>query len=127
MTEARYNTSEIPINVAGAHPKHTLMQWSSAGQNYVVATATTSIGAKIAGHLTSETLAAGRATLRLLNAPGTQIGIAAGVITEGDTVTAAAAGEVASAGAGVVLGVALETVAAGESVMYRAFKLANSA
>ena len=128
MTEQRYPTSEIPINVAGAHPKHSLMQWSSAGQNYVVATATTSIGKNVAGHLTQETLAAGRATLRLINAPGTPIGIAAsGGITEGDIVTAAAAGELAANGAGIKMGVALETVTAGESFMYRPFSLPNSA
>ena len=125
--EQRYSTSEIPINVAGAHPKHSLMQWSSAGQNYVVATAATSIGKNVTGHLTQETLAAGLATLRLINAPGTQIGIAAGAITEGDIVTAAAGGALASAGAGIKMGVALETVTDGESIMYRPFSLPNSA
>ncbi len=127
MTEARFHTSEINVNVAGALEKHRLLMWNSAGQNYVVATAATNIGAKIAGHLTHHTTEAGPATIRLLNAPGTAIGIASGAITEGDTVTAAAAGAVESDGAGTVLGVALETVATGESVMYRPFKLADSA
>lgn len=127
MTESRRDTSEIPINVAGAHPKHALMQWSSAGQNYVVATAATSIGAKIAGHLTKATQEAGPATLRMLNAPGTAIGIAAGAISEGAIVTAAAGGAVASAGAGIQLGVALETVTDGEAIEYRPFLRPNSA
>jgi hypothetical protein len=127
MTECRQDTSEITINVAGAHAKHLLMQWSSAGQNYVVATAATSIGKNVAGHLVKATQAAGKATLRLLNAPGTAIGVAVGAITEGDLVTAAAAGAVASAGAGIVLGVALETVATGEAIEYRPFTRANSA
>lgn len=127
MTESRTTEPEITINVAGAHPKHSLMQWSSAGQNYVVATAATDIGKNVAGHLTSATQGAGKATLRLLNASGTAIGIAAGGITEGDIVTAAAAGAVASAGAGIQLGVALETVTTGESIEYRPFLLPNRA
>ena len=127
MGEQRSEVSEITINVAGAHRKHTLMQWSSSGKNYVVATAATNIGAKVAGHLTKATQAAGKATLRLLNAPGTATGIAAGVINEGDTITAAAAGQVESAGLGTKLGVALDTVTAGESIEYRPFFLANSA
>jgi hypothetical protein len=127
MTESRQDTSEISVNVAGAHPKHTLMQWSSAGQNYVVATAATSIGKNITGHLTKSTQAAGPATIRMLNAPGTAIGIAAGGISEGAIVTAAAGGAVASAGAGIKLGVALETVTDGEAIQYRPFSLPNSA
>lgn len=125
MTETRQETSEILINVAGAHAKHTLMQWSSAGQNYVIATASTSIGKKIAGHLTKATQAAGKATLRMLNSGGTAIGLAEGAITEGDLVTAAAAGKVESAGAGVILGVALETVADDEAIEYRPFALSD--
>jgi hypothetical protein len=127
VTESRNPTSEITVEVAGAHAKHTLMQWSSAGGNYVVATAATNIGKNIAGHLTKATQAAGPATIRLLNAPGTAIGIASGGITEGDIVTAAAAGAIASAGAGIQLGVALETVTTGEACEYRPFLRADRA
>ena len=127
MTESRNPTSEITVEVAGAHAKHTLMQWSSAGGNYVVATAATDIGKKVAGHLTKATQAAGPATIRLLNAPGTAIGIASGAINEGDIVTAAAAGAIAAAGAGIQLGVALETVTTGEACEYRPFLLPDRA
>ena len=123
MTESRTSEPEITINVAGAHPKHTLMQWSSAGQNYVVATAATNIGKNVAGHLTSATQGAGKATLRLLNAPGTAIGLAEGGISEGVIVTAAAGGKVESNGAGIRLGVALETVTDDEAIEYRPFLL----
>ena len=119
MTQQRYDSGEIPVNVAGAHAANTLMMWSSAGQNVVVATAATSNNTKIMGHLTKASTGAGRATLRLLSSPGTHIGIADGAITENDPVTAAAAGAVESDGAGILLGYALETVADGESVMYR--------
>lgn len=125
MTENRQDTSEITINVAGAHAKHLLMQWSSSGQNYVVATAATNIGSKIAGHLTKATQAAGQATLRLINAPGTAIGVASGAVSEGDIVTAAAAGKLASAGAGTKMGVALEDAADGAAFEYRPFSLPN--
>ena len=127
MTECRQDTGEITINVAGAHAKHTLMQWSSAGQNYVVATAATGIGEAIAGHLTKATQAAGKATIRLLNSPGTAIGLAEGAIAEGDVVTAAAAGKVESAGAGIRLGIALETVTDDEAIEYRPFVLPDRA
>lgn len=119
MTEARYETGEIPVNVAAAHPKHSLMMFGSAGGNVIVATAATSNHTKIMGHLTKASTGAGRATLRLLTAGGTQIGIAAGTIAENATLTAAADGKVESGGAGVVLGYALEAAVAGESVMYR--------
>lgn len=119
MTECRKDTPEISINVAGAHAKHLLMQWSSAGQNYIVATADPSIAKNIAGHLTKATQAAGSATLRLLNENGTAIGVASGAIAEGDRITAAAAGKVAANGQGVVLGVALEAVTDGEAIQYR--------
>ena len=121
MTECRQETPEVTINVAGAHAKHTLMQWSSSGQNYVVATADPSIGNKIAGHLTKATQEAGKATIRLLSCEGTAIGIASGAISEGDNVTAAASGAVEANGAGVLLGVAMETVTSGEAVEYRPF------
>lgn len=122
MTECRQSTDEIRINVAGAHPKHSLMMWSSAGQNYVVATAAITNGAEIAGHLTHDTQAAGPATLRLLKAPGTAIGIAAGSITEGQELTAAAAGQIAGpAGAGCFVGVALENASAGGLFEYRPY------
>jgi len=123
MTETRTDASEITVNVAGAHAKNSLMQWSSAGQNYVVATAATNIGKKIGGHLTQATQAAGKGTIRLLSAIGTAIGLAEGVITEGDIVTAAAAGKIESAGLGIQLGVAMETVADDESIEYRPFLL----
>ena len=127
MTQTRQSESEITINVAGAHAANTLMMWSSAGQNYIVATAATSNGKLIIGHLVKATQAAGKAVVRMLSAPGTAIGIASGAINEGDLVTAAAAGAVAAAGAGVVLGVALETVTTGESIEYRPWTRANSA
>ena len=127
MTECRQETSEITVNVAGALAKHLLLQWDSSGDNYIVATADPAIGRKIVGHLTQATQAAGQATIRMLNASGTAIGVAAGAITEGDTVTAAAAGKVAANGAGVALGVALETVTTGESVEYRPFAKAQAA
>lgn len=125
--ETRQVAPEITVNVAGAHAKHLLMQWFSAGQNYVVATADPAIGKKIVGHLTQATQEAGPATLRMLSCEGTAIGIAAGAITEGDTVTAAAAGAIASGGPGVQLGVAMETVTAGESCEYRPFAKAQAA
>lgn len=127
MTECRQDTSEITVNVAGAHAKHLLMQWSTSGLNYIVATADPAIGKSIAGHLVKATQAAGKATIRMLNAPGTAIGVATGTITEGDVVTAAAAGLIASNGAGVPLGIALETVATGEACEYRPFVKAQSA
>lgn len=127
MTETRQDVGEMKVNVAGAHAKHLLMQWSSSGKNYVVATAATNIGKNIAGHLTKATQAAGPATIRLLNSPGTATGIASGAIDEGDEITAAAAGKVESGGLGTVLGVALETVTDGESIEYRPFRLADSA
>lgn len=125
MTETRQDTSEIKVAVAGAHAKHRLMQWSTAGGNCIVATADPAIGKNILGHLTKATQAAGPATVRMLNAPGTATGIAAGAITEGDRVTAAAAGAVEANGAGVQLGVALETVTSGESIEYRSFSRAD--
>jgi len=127
IVEQRSEVSEITVNVAGAHPKHTLMMWSSAGRNYVVATAATGNGKEITGHLTQATQAAGKATLRMLNAPGTAIGLAEGAITEGDEVTAAAGGKVEANGAGVKLGVALETVTDDEAIEYRPFLLADRA
>jgi len=127
MTQTRTDASEITVNVAGAHEKNSLMRWSSAGQNYVVATAATNIGKDITGHLTQATQGAGKATIRLLTATGTATGLAEGVISEGAIVTAAAAGKVESAGAGIQLGVALETVADDESIEYRPFLLPNRA
>ena len=127
MTECRKDTSEISVEVAGAHAKHLLMQWSTAGGNHIVATADPSVGKNIVGHLTKATQEAGPATVRMLTAPGTAIGVADGAITEGDRVTAAAAGKVAANGAGVLLGVALETVTTGEAVQYRPFSKAASA
>lgn len=127
MGEQRQDASEITVNVAGAHPKHTLMMWSSAGKNYVVATAATGNGKEITGHLVKATQAAGKATLRLLSAPGTAIGLAEGAINEGDEVTAAAAGKVEANGAGIKLGVAMETVADDESIEYRPFLLPDRA
>jgi hypothetical protein len=59
--------------------------------------------------------------------PGTAIGIASGAINEGDIVTAAAAGAIAAAGAGIQLGVALETVTTGEACEYRPFLLPDRA
>jgi hypothetical protein len=122
MTETRQVTDEIEINVAGAHPKHTLMMWSSVGQNYVVATAAITNGAEIAGHLVQATQGAGKAVLRLLRAPGTAMGIAAGSITEGQEVTAAAAGQLAGpAGAGCFVGVAMESASANDVFEYRPY------
>jgi len=125
--ETRQAVPEITINVAGAHAKHTLMQWSSSGENYVVATAAAGIGKNIAGHLVAATQEQGKATLRLLNCEGTAIGIASGAITEGDNVTAAADGKIAANGPGVLLGVAMETVTTGESCEYRPFAKAQAA
>ena len=119
MTEQRYATGEIPVTVAGAHPKHTLMMWDSAGRNVVVATAATGIQAKILGHLTKAATGAGTATVRLLSSDGTHVGIAAGTIAENAVITAAAGGAVEAAGAGIVLGYALEAATAGEAVGYR--------
>lgn len=109
---------EITVDVDAAYAKGTLIMWSS-GTTYTVATAATTNGKRILGHLTKATLAAGKATVRMLSAEGTHVGIAAGAINAGDLVTAAASGQVAAAGAGCYLGVALETVTTGESVMYR--------
>ncbi len=118
MTDQIVEGSNITIDVNAAMDRNTLVMWSS-GTTYVKATAATNIGKNIMGHLTKATQAAGKATVRMLDAPGVHCGIASGAISAGDRVTAAADGLVASNGAGSYLGVALETVTSGESVMYR--------
>lgn len=118
MTDQIVDGSCVTVDVDAAYGKGTLVMWSS-GTTYTVATAATNIGKKILGHLTKSTQAAGKATVRMLDAPGVHCGIASGSISAGDLLTAAASGKVEAAGAGSYVGVALETVTTGESVQYR--------
>ncbi len=126
MTDAIVDGSCITVDVDAAYDKGTLVMWSS-GTTYTKASAATNVGKNILGHLTKSTQAAGKATVRMLDAPGVHCGIAGGAISAGDLVTAAANGKVESAGAGSYVGVALETVTSGESVQYRRQFCANRA
>lgn len=117
--DAIQDSPYITVDVDAAYDKGTLVMWSS-GTTYTKASAATSaVAKKFLGHLSKSTQGAGKATVRMLDAPGIHCGIAAGSISAGDEITAAANGKVESGGAGAYLGVALETVTAGESVQYR--------
>lgn len=126
MAEFR-ETPDLSVQVDGAYALYALMMVKSDGQ-YEAATAAAGIGGKIAGHLLERSYAADEwKTVRTLNAQGTQKGIASGAVTDLTVpLTAAAAGALESGGAGVPIGMPLQTAVDGEILQYRPFAGAGS-